>query len=84
MFFLIKQQNYTRTLYKNGRSRDLSREREKTPQKNVLALLLLSDDAFFAPRVFFFHRVDVVVVFAFVSESSALFLYLEVASSTSF
>ena len=50
--------------------------------------MLLSDDAFFAPRVFFFHRVDVdvvVVVFAFVSESSALFLFcLEVASSTSF
>jgi hypothetical protein len=48
---------------------------------------LFSDDAFFAPRVFFFHRVDVVVVvvFAFVSESSALFLFcLEVASSTSF
>jgi len=90
MFFLIKQQNYTRTLYTSARraffvlkiSRSLSREKTPNfPQKNVIALLLLSDDAFFAPRVFFFHRVDVVV---FVSESSALFLYLEVASSTSF
>ncbi len=42
----------------------LERENSKTfHKKNVLALLLLSDDAFFAPRVFFFHRVDVVVVF---------------------
>jgi len=76
MFFLIKQQNYTRTLYTSARfraffvlkiSRSLSRERklQNFPQKNVIALLLLSDDAFFAPRVFFFHRVDVVV---FVSE----------------
>ena len=65
-------------------SRDLSLEYDKTVhKKNVVSalLLLLSDDAFFAPRV----DVVVVVVFAFVSESSALFLFcLEVASSTSF
>ena len=58
-------------------SRDLSLERKlHFPQKNVALLLLLSDDAFFAPRV------DVVVVVSFVSESSAFLV--EVASSTSF
>ena len=67
-------------------SRDLSLERKlHFPQKNVALLLLLSDDAFFAPRV---DVVVVVVVFArlvvvsFVSESSAFLV--EVASSTSF